>query len=266
MTENKVFLTTLQRISKSFFSEACDFDYQIEIQHEFESGPAILEFPGQRGSDRCVSSNCPGYPYTIDEPAKTVFIRTCVQGMALPMGLPEVLGRLKPISVSLNMMFSSLAIHSSCLRLGSGCLLFCGPSGSGKSTLADLFSSEFDFVCDDLCFAQVSRTGIEVYSTPFSKPFRVQKCSFSKMKLKGLFILTKSESNFILRCDDRARFQRLVTNVFFPRGSRQDEAVFDIIEALLENAPIFEIHFSNHDSAIAQLAPILKSIILQGEN
>jgi len=135
-------------------------------------------------------------------------------------------------------------IHSAGMILDGNGFLFVGYSGAGKTTMTRLLESHAEILCDDRNIVRLLNGEWYVYGT--WSHGESNKVSRKKALLKGLFLLNKSQTNYIESLADRSEIARkLLPLIIRPLTTKEWwDDTFSIAEQLIEKVPVYNIYFN----------------------
>ena len=137
-----------------------------------------------------------------------------------------------------------LELHSSAVEYQGRAYLFSGASGMGKSTHAAIWTRLFEgarIINDDKPALRCIDGRWYAYGTPWSGKTR-QNINV-KVPVAGICFLERGESNSIRRLTPRESVVNIIAQTVRRKLSADRMALmFDRIEALMRDIPVFELH------------------------
>lgn len=136
-----------------------------------------------------------------------------------------------------------LLLHSSSVLDGSKAFVFFGVSGSGKTTTAQLSSPTHPVLSDELTIIRLHDDGHRAYGTPFWGEMQKNGINTSG-KITALFQLVKNTEAKLVPLRPMPALQRILPCVlFFARQENFVQRAVDICCRLVQDLPVYEMHF-----------------------
>lgn len=143
-----------------------------------------------------------------------------------------------------------LLLHGSTVAVDGQAYLFTAPCGTGKSTHTRLWREMFGqraiMINDDKPFLEITPDGVLAYGSPWSGKhgLATNVC----VPLKGICLLRRGQENVIYPLEPAKGVELLQKQAHIPENSSPD-AVFSLIEALLEKVPLWEMSCNRETDA-----------------
>ncbi len=139
--------------------------------------------------------------------------------------------------------YNGMMLHSSAVVVDNNAYLFSAASGTGKSTHTSFWLKKFGdrayILNDDKPAIRIMDGGIYAYGTPWSGKYDI---SINKrVKLKGICIIERAETNTISRMDSQTALIRLMHGALKKLTPEQLDKQLAIINNLIKNVPIYRL-------------------------
>ena len=148
--------------------------------------------------------------------------------------------------------FGGILLHSSCIVVDDMAYAFSADSGVGKSTHTQLWLKHFGdrayMLNDDKPAIRIIDGEVYACGTPFSGKYDYS--TPKNVKLAGICFLERSETNFIKKADTSKAVFNIFSQTVRRLSSEGMENLFDVLEEIFANVPIFEFGCNISDDAV----------------
>jgi len=154
-----------------------------------------------------------------------------------------------------------LIIHAAAVKIGEEAYLFPAPSGGGKSTWSDLMAGnpEWTVLGEDKVIVRKVNNSYQVFGTPWNP--RPEYLGADNAPLRGIYFLSHSKENRILKIGGAEAASRLLQQASLPFQSRQEmEQALIIVEEIAETTPAYQFGFRPDLSAVAYFSSKNKQV------
>ena len=151
--------------------------------------------------------------------------------------------------------FDTVLFHGSVIAVDGQGFLFTAKSGTGKSTHTrlwrELLGDRAVMVNDDKPLLHITDEGTIAYGTPYNGKHHLG-CNMS-VKLKGICILTRGETNSIRKITKSEAYSMLVQQIYRPADPVQMGKTLKLIDKLAEVTEFYKLS-CNMDIEAAEVA------------
>lgn len=139
--------------------------------------------------------------------------------------------------------YNTVLFHGSVIAVDGKGFLFTAKSGTGKSTHTRLWREYLGdkavMVNDDKPLLKITDNSVIAYGTPYNGKHQLG-CNMS-VPLKALCILTRGETNSIVRIDKSDAYAMLLQQVYRPMKTLQMAKTLRIIDELAVNVELYRL-------------------------
>ncbi len=148
--------------------------------------------------------------------------------------------------------FDGILLHSSCVAVDGIAYAFSADSGTGKSTHTQLWLKHFGdrahIVNDDKPAIKFTDGKVYACGTPWSGKYDYSTPEM--LPLGGICFLERSETNHIKKADTSKAIYNIFSQTVRKLGSDKMEKLFDVLEKIFANVPIWELGCNISDEAV----------------
>lgn len=138
---------------------------------------------------------------------------------------------------------NTLMLHGSTVAVDGIAYLFTAPCGTGKSTHTrlwrELFGQRAVMVNDDKPFLRIADQGVLAYGSPWTGKHGLG--SNVCVPLGGICLLKRGTENWIQAAEREELLEVLRQQVHIPEDDELREAVFPLLDKLIERVPLWEM-------------------------
>lgn len=160
--------------------------------------------------------------------------------------------------------FNGIMLHSSAVVMDGKAYLFSAPCGTGKSTHTALWLKEFGesayILNDDKPAVRLEDDVFYAYGTPWSG--KTDQNVNRRVPIGGICILSRGEENKIERVTGKTAILGIYSQTLRPKRVEYIDKVFYLIEKIIENVPIWQLH-CNTDPEAAHISYNAMSAVSQ---
>ena len=148
--------------------------------------------------------------------------------------------------------FDGILLHSSCVAVDGVAYAFSADSGTGKSTHTQLWLKHFGdrahIVNDDKPAIRFIDGKVYACGTPWSGKYDYSTPEI--LPLGGICFLERSKTNQIKKADTSKAIYNIFSQTVRKLGPSKMEKLFDVLEKIFANVPIWELGCNISDEAV----------------
>ena len=148
--------------------------------------------------------------------------------------------------------FDGILLHSSCVAVDGVAYAFSADSGTGKSTHTQLWLKHFGdrahIVNDDKPAIRFIDGKVYACGTPWSGKYDYSTPEM--LPLGGICFLERSKTNHIKKADTSKAIYNIFSQTVRKLGPSKMEKLFDVLEKIFANVPIWELGCNISDEAV----------------
>lgn len=137
----------------------------------------------------------------------------------------------------------TLLFHGSVIAVEGKGFLFTAKSGTGKSTHTGLWREVFGdravMVNDDKPLLRITEQEVTVFGTPYNGKHRLG--NNISVPLKGLCLLTRSESNTIRKITKTEAYPMLIQQAYRPEDGQKLKKVLQLIDVMCKKVNLYRL-------------------------
>lgn len=134
-------------------------------------------------------------------------------------------------------------IHGSSVKIKNNGYLFIGPSGIGKTTLLKKLSKwrEVEILSDDTAVIYIKNKKVFITSSPFDKKKNIKIVYKKKVEISKIFLLNKSEKNFIKEIPFNKKTIKLYQNLIIYEYLKKTKDIYGLKNQIKLQKEIFTL-------------------------
>ena len=158
--------------------------------------------------------------------------------------------------------------HGSSVEVDGGAFIFTAPSGTGKSTHINILrrvygEDSIKYINDDKPFIRKNGNEFIVYGSPWNGKSRLS--NNVNAKLKGIFIINRSENNFTRKIDAGEAVMHLIKQIHFPMGENNIKLGTDLLFSMVKDVPTYLLNVNMDDSAAKTSMDVITALNKEGK-
>jgi hypothetical protein len=151
-------------------------------------------------------------------------------------------------------------LHAAAVVKGGEAYLFFAPANGGKSTVVQL-SKKYQVLGDDIIALRKIKRGFFAFSTPWKQGEFISLKPSSKVRIKAVFFLKKSNQVYFRPVKPEEALVRTLSKQihFFLHTQRQlVKKIFFTAAGFFKTIPAYEMHFNQDDDFWPKLEMVIK--------
>ena len=174
----------------------------------------------------------------------------------------ELTGILRCICEKILEEYNGFFLHCSCLLYEDKAIVFTAKSGTGKSTHARLWrevlSDKVTMINDDKPIVRYIDGEFIIYGTPWNGKHSLS--NNIKAPIKAIYYLHQAKENKVERCDPISSISKMLSQTILPDNKNIMNELLDMMEKLVCNIPMFDLHCNISEDAVHTVLNSLKEI------